>query len=57
MPRREVFAMGVNTYRMPDVGLLKSMDISSTPHTLSHHGSNTSLHELNLQRTRKWMEL
>ncbi len=49
--------MGVNTYRMPDVGLLKSMDISSTPHTLSHHGSNTSLHELNLQRTRKWMEL
>ena len=33
------------------------MGISSTPHTLSHYGSNVSLHELNLQRTRKWMEL
>jgi hypothetical protein len=47
----------VVTYRMPDAGLLKSMDISSTPHTLSHYGSNSSLHELNLRRTRKWMEL
>ena len=47
----------VVTYRMPDAGLLKSMDISSTPHTLSHYGSNASLHELNLRRTRKWMEL
>ena len=46
----------VVTYRMPDAGLLKSMDISSTPHTLSHYGSNASLHELNLRRTRKWME-
>ena len=42
---------------MPDAGLLASMGISSTPHTLSHYGSNASLHELNLQRTRKWMEL
>ena len=32
----------VVTYRMPDAGLLKSMDISSTPHTLSHYGSNAS---------------
>ena len=47
----------VVTYRMPDAGLLKSMDISSTPHTLSHYGSNVSLHELNLRRTKKWMEL
>jgi hypothetical protein len=47
----------VITYRMPDAGLLKSMGISSSPHTLSHYGSNTSLHELNLQRTRKWMQL
>jgi hypothetical protein len=47
----------VVTYRMPDAGLLKTMGISSTPHTLSHYGSNVSLHELNLQRTRKWMEL
>ena len=45
------------TYRMPDAGLLKTMGISSTPHTLSHYGSNASLHELNLKRTRKWMEL
>ncbi len=50
-------ATRVITYRMPDAGLLKSMDISSTPHTLSHYGSNTSLHELNLRRTKKWMEL
>jgi hypothetical protein len=42
---------------MPDAGLLKSMDIASTPHTLSLYGSNVSLHELNLKRTRKWMEL
>ena len=47
----------VVTYRMPDAGLLTSMGISSTPHTLSHYGSNVSLHELNLRRTRKWMEL
>ena len=47
----------VITYRMPDAGLLKSMGISSTPHTLSHYGANTSLHDLNLQRTRKWMQL
>ena len=47
----------VITYRMPDAGLLKGMGISSTPHTLSHYGSNTSLHDLNLQRTRKWMQL
>ena len=50
-------ATRVITYRMPDAGLLKSMGISSTPHTLSHYGSNTSLHELNLQRTRKWIQL
>ena len=50
-------ATRVITYRMPDAGLLKSMDISSTPHTLSHYGSHTFLHELNLRRTRKWMEL
>ncbi|MEO0415883.1 MAG: DUF1552 domain-containing protein, partial [Verrucomicrobiota bacterium] len=47
----------VVTYRMPDAGLLQSMGISSTPHTLSHYGSNVSLHELNLQRTRKWMQV
>jgi hypothetical protein len=47
----------VITYRMPDAGLLTSMGISSTPHTLSHYGSNVSLHELNLQRTKKWMDL
>ena len=47
----------VITYRMPDAGLLQGMGMSSTPHTLSHYGSNTSLHELNLQRTRKWMQL
>jgi hypothetical protein len=50
-------ATRVITYRMPDAGLLNSMGISSTPHTLSHYGSNTSLHDLNLQRTRKWMQL
>ncbi|MDP6354943.1 MAG: DUF1552 domain-containing protein [Planctomycetota bacterium] len=50
-------ATRVITYRMPDAGLLKSMNISSSPHTLSHYGANTSLHELNLQRTRKWMQL
>ena len=50
-------ATRVVTYRMPDAGLLKSIGISSTPHTLSHYGSNTALHELNLQRTRKWMQL
>jgi len=50
-------ATRVITYRMPDAGLLKSMGISSTPHTLSHYGSNTSLHDLNLQRTKKWMQL
>jgi hypothetical protein len=47
----------VISYRMPDSGLLKSMGIASTPHTLSHYGSNTPLHQLNLQRTRKWMQL
>lgn len=50
-------ATRVVTYRMPDAGLLQSMGISSTPHTLSHYGSNTSLHELNLKRTKKWMQL
>ena len=50
-------ATRVITYRMPDAGLLKSMSIASTPHTLSHYGSNASLHELNLQRTKKWMQL
>jgi len=50
-------ATRVVTYRMPDAGLLQSMGISSTPHTLSHYGSNTSLHDLNLQRTKKWMQL
>ena len=50
-------ATRVVTYRMPDAGLLQSMDISSSPHTLSHYGSNVSLHELNLQRTKKWMHL
>lgn len=50
-------ATRVVTYRMPDAGLLQSMGISSTPHTLSHYGSNASLHELNLQRTRKWMQV
>lgn len=47
----------VVTYRMPDAGLLQSMNISSSPHTLSHYGSNVSLHELNLKRTKKWMEI
>ena len=47
----------VITYRMPDAGLLKSMGISSSPHTLSHYGSNASLHALNLERTKKWMQL
>ncbi len=42
---------------LPDAGLLKSIGITSTPHTLSHFGANTALHELNLQRTRKWMQL
>jgi len=50
-------ATRVVTYRMPDAGLLQSMEISSTPHTLSHYGSNVSLHELNLKRTTKWMQL
>ena len=50
-------ATRVISYRMPDAGLLKSMGISSTPHTLSHYGSNVSLHKLNLQRTTKWMQL
>ncbi len=50
-------ATRVVTYRMPDAGLLQSMRISSTPHTLSHYGSNVSLHELNLKRTTKWMQL
>ena len=50
-------ATRVVTYRMPDAGLLQSMGISSTPHTLSHYGSNVSLHELNLKRTTKWMQL
>lgn len=50
-------ATRVITYRMPDAGLLRSMGISSTPHTLSHYGANTALHDLNLQRTRKWMQL
>jgi Protein of unknown function (DUF1552) len=47
----------VVTYRMPDEGLLKSMGISSSTHTLSHYGANTALHELNLQRSRKWMQM
>jgi hypothetical protein len=50
----------VRILRLPDrchAGLLKSIGISSTPHALSHYGANTDLHELNLQRTRKWLEL
>ncbi|MCP4889465.1 MAG: DUF1552 domain-containing protein [Planctomycetaceae bacterium] len=50
-------ATRVISYRMPDTGLLKGMGISSTSHTLSHYGSNVELHKLNLQRTRKWMQL
>lgn len=50
-------ATRVITYRMPDAGLLKSMNISSSPHTLSHYGSNEKLHELNLLRTKKWAAL
>ena len=47
----------VITYRMPDAGLLTSMNIGHSPHTLSHYGSNTKLHELNLQRSTKWLQL
>ena len=47
----------VITYRMPDAGLLTSMGIDHSPHTLSHYGSNTALHELNLKRSTKWLEL
>ena len=47
----------VLTYRMPDAGLLRGMGISSSPHTLSHYGSNETLHKLNLQRTTKWMQI
>ena len=50
-------ATRVISYRMPDAGLLRSMGISSTPHTLSHYGSNIALHQLNLERTKKWMQL
>jgi hypothetical protein len=50
-------ATRVITYRMPDAGLLKSMGISSSPHTLSHYGTNANLHKLNLERTRKWMQV
>jgi hypothetical protein len=53
----QIDATRVVTYRMPDAGLLQSMGVSSTPHTLSHYGSNVSLHELNLKRTTKWMQL
>lgn len=40
---------------MPDCS--RVLGISSTPHTLSHYRSNVSLHEHNLQRTKKWMQL
>ena len=50
-------ATRVITYRMPDAGLLKSMNVSSSPHTLSHYGSNANLHKLNLERTKRWMKL
>ena len=33
------------------------MGVSSSPHTLSHYGTNTTLHGLNLRRTKKWMQL
>ena len=45
------------TYRMPDAGLVRSMGISSSPHTLSHYGSNVPRHALNLKRSTKWMSL
>ena len=45
------------TYRMPDAGLLTSMGLGYSPHTLSHYGSNTVLHELNLKRSTKWLQL
>ncbi|MDD7985219.1 DUF1552 domain-containing protein [Lentisphaera marina] len=45
------------TYRMPDAGLLNSMNISHSPHTLSHYGVNSALHELNLKRSTKWLQL
>ena len=47
----------VITYRMPDAGLLTSMNIGHSPHTLSHYGSNTALHDLNLKRSTKWLQL
>ncbi|MFT5131354.1 MAG: hypothetical protein ACI8W8_004990 [Rhodothermales bacterium] len=50
-------ATRVITYRMPDAGLLKSMGVSSSPHTLSHYGTSPALHALNLQRSTKWMQL
>ena len=50
-------ATRVVTYRMPDAGLLQSMRISSTTHTLSHYSSNVLLHELNLKQTKKWMQM
>ena len=49
-------ATRVVTYRMPDAGLLQSGDLIHAAHP-SHYGSNASLHALNLQRTKKWMQL
>ena len=50
-------ATRVITYRMPDAELLKSMGFSSSPHTLSHYGNSSVRHKLNLERTKKWMQL
>ena len=47
----------VITYRTPDAELLKSMGMSVSPHTLSHYGNSSIRHKLNLERTKKWMQL
>ncbi|MEM1295317.1 MAG: DUF1552 domain-containing protein [Verrucomicrobiota bacterium] len=47
----------VITYRMPGTSLLQGMGIGYNPHALSHYGTNTMVHSMNEERTKKLCEL
>ena len=47
----------VATYRLPVCSLISSLDISQSPHSLSHYGSNAELTAASQRRDQKLMEL
>lgn len=47
----------VSTYRFPVCSLISSLDISLSPHTLSHYGSSETAREASKKRDKKLMEI